>query len=57
MNKNDIMQIIHWVIRAIVVWYIFTGRAHERFKDIEHKNNDYYLNEQRRWKSDSENDD
>lgn len=57
MNKNDIMQIIHWVIRAIVIWYIFTGRAHERFKDIEHKNNDYYLNEQRRWKSDSENDD
>lgn len=57
MNKNDIMQIIHWVIRAIVVWYIFTGRAHERFNDFKRRNDQYYDETKEKWKSDSENDD
>ena len=34
MNKNDIMQIIHWVILAVLSWFLFTGRAHERFNDF-----------------------
>ena len=57
MNKSDIMQIIHWVILAVLSWFLFTGRGHERFNDFEHKNGEYYEETKEKWKSRNNDDD